>query len=47
MNRCPHCGEYDMTWINHNGVSAEDPAFDEAKIHAYCQNCDNGVCEEC
>lgn len=45
--RCPSCGEYDGTWIDHNTVDEEDPGYDETKTHTYCRNCDYGICEAC
>lgn len=47
MGRCPHCGEYETIWINHNEVDEESPEYDESRVHSYCKNCDNGICEEC
>lgn len=42
MNRCYHCGEYEVVWVEHPGTVHADE-----NTHAYCRNCDNGICEEC
>lgn len=49
---CPSCGEYDLKIIVHPdgldldpGGNSEDAEL--ATSHAYCTNCDWGLCEVC
>ena len=44
--RCPHCGEYEVVWINH-GKGWKKAGYGK-KRHHYCRNCDFGLCSgEC
>lgn len=42
MNRCPHCGEYEVVITEHADLTDHLP--DCPPSHDYCRNCDYGIC---